>query len=151
MNDVAWCVGIDWGSEHHAVWVMDAMGGRQDERRIAHTAEAVQACLDWLVEYTGVAPAQMAVAIETPRGALTTPVWRAASWCSPSIPNSSIAFGTARRWRARKMIDAMRGSWRTRYGRTPPRFIRCITKIPSSCSSASCPAPKMIWTPSFGA
>jgi transposase len=70
MSDVAWFVGIDWGSEHHAVCVVDATGGRQDARRIAHTAEAVQSCLDWIVEYTGVPATQIGVAIETPRGAV---------------------------------------------------------------------------------
>jgi transposase len=70
MNDVAWFVGIDWGSEHHAVCVLDATGYRREERSVVHTADAVQACLDWILTYTGVTPPQIAVAIETPRGAL---------------------------------------------------------------------------------
>ena len=70
MNDVTWFVGIDWGSESHAVCVVDATGRRRDERRIAHSVEAVQRCLDWILEYTGVPPSEIAVAIETPRGAV---------------------------------------------------------------------------------
>jgi hypothetical protein len=70
MEQVTWYVGIDWGSESHAVCVVDAAGLRREERRVDHTADAVQACLDWVMSYTGVPPSQIAVAIETPRGAL---------------------------------------------------------------------------------
>jgi len=70
MDHVLWYVGIDWGCESHAVCVLDAMGRRREERRVVHTADAVQACLDWIMTYTDVTPAQIAVAIETPRGAL---------------------------------------------------------------------------------
>lgn len=70
MDQVTWYVGIDWGSESHAVCLVDATGRRREERRIVHTAEAVQACLDWIMTSAGVTPAQIAVAIETPRGAL---------------------------------------------------------------------------------
>ena len=70
MDQVSWYVGIDWGSENHAVCVVDVTGQRRDERRIGHTADAVQACFDWIMTYTGSASSQIAVAIETPRGAL---------------------------------------------------------------------------------
>jgi transposase len=70
MEQVTWYVGIDWGSESHAVCVVDEAGQRREERRVDHTADAVQACLDWVMSYTGVPPSQIAVAIETPRGAL---------------------------------------------------------------------------------
>lgn len=70
MEQVMWYVGIDWGSERHAVCLVDATGRRREERGIVHTAEAVKACLDWILTTTSVTPAQIAVAIETPRGAL---------------------------------------------------------------------------------
>ena len=70
MDQVSWYVGIDWGSESHAVCVVDATGHRREERRVVHTAQAVQVALNWIVTYTGVTPSQIAVAIETPRGAL---------------------------------------------------------------------------------
>ena len=70
MEQVTWYVGIDWGSERHAVCVVDAAGHRREERGVDHTADAVQACLEWIMTFTGAAPAQIAVAIETPRGAL---------------------------------------------------------------------------------
>jgi len=70
MHEVMWYVGIDWGSENHAVCLVDATGQHREERRVAHRAEAVQACLDWMLASTGSRPAQIGVAIETPRGAL---------------------------------------------------------------------------------
>jgi len=70
MEQVTWYVGIDWGSESHAVCVVDAAGQRREERSVDHTADAVQTCLDWIMTFTGATPAQIAVAIETPRGAL---------------------------------------------------------------------------------
>jgi transposase len=70
MEQMTWYIGIDWGNESHAVCVVDAAGHRRDERRVDHTADAVQACLDWIMTFTGATPAQIAVAIETPRGAL---------------------------------------------------------------------------------
>jgi transposase len=70
MDDVTWYVGIDWGGESHAICVVDLAGQHRQERRVAHTAEAVQACLDWVIAVTGATPSQMAVALETPRGAV---------------------------------------------------------------------------------
>lgn len=70
MDQVWWYVGIDWGSARHAVCVVDATGGRREERHVVHTADAVQACLDWIMTWTGATPSEIAVAIETPRGAL---------------------------------------------------------------------------------
>jgi transposase len=66
----AWYVGIDWGSAEHAVCLLDASGQVCGERRVAHTATAVQEAIAWIRTRTGVAPAAIAVAIETPRGVL---------------------------------------------------------------------------------
>ena len=70
MNDIVRYVGIDWGSEDHAICVIDAAGRRHEERRVAHTADAVQAVLDGILHEADVGAAQIAIAIETPRGAL---------------------------------------------------------------------------------
>src|SRR6185437_5162077 len=56
--------------ESHAVCLVDATGRRREVRRIAHTAEAVETCLAWILECAEVPPTRIAVAIETPRGAL---------------------------------------------------------------------------------
>lgn len=70
MTEVQWFVGIDWGSEQHVVCLVDAHGRQRQERRVAHVASEVQACLEWILARTGVPPSAIAVAIETPRGAL---------------------------------------------------------------------------------
>jgi transposase len=49
---------------------MDATGHVVMERKVAHDAAAVQIAITAVLEHTGAAPAQIAVAIETPRGAL---------------------------------------------------------------------------------
>jgi Transposase/Transposase IS116/IS110/IS902 family len=66
----AWWVGVDWGSEAHAVCMLDGTGRINEERVVAHTVEAVQAWLTGVLTRTAARPAQIAVAIETPRGVL---------------------------------------------------------------------------------
>ena len=70
MDDIVRYVGIDWGSEDHAICVVDAAGRRREERRVAHTADTVHAVLDGILHEADVGPAQIAIAIETPRGAV---------------------------------------------------------------------------------
>jgi Transposase len=70
MDEIVRYVGIDWGNAEHAICVIDAAGRRGDERRVAHTADAVQAVMDRILAEAAMAPAQIAIAIETPRGAL---------------------------------------------------------------------------------
>jgi transposase len=65
-----WFVGVDWGSAAHDLCVVDATGAVRGRRRVPHTAEEVHAAVTWLRALTGVAPAQIAIAIETPRGVL---------------------------------------------------------------------------------
>jgi transposase len=67
-----WFVGIDWGYEAHQVCLIDALGHVRETRRVEHDIAAIEACLEWLATRTGATPAQIAVAIETPRGALVT-------------------------------------------------------------------------------
>ncbi len=68
--EFAWYVGIDWGSTTHEINVGDAGGDQISERVVAHTASAVADFLAWLTRVTGGRLAQVAVAIEMPRGAL---------------------------------------------------------------------------------
>lgn len=65
-----WFVGVDWGSEEHAICVLDGRGHVCGERRVAHTAAAVHEALAWIRTLTGAPPDAIAVAIETPRGVL---------------------------------------------------------------------------------
>jgi transposase len=66
----AWFIGIDWGYTAHQVCLVDATGQIHETRRVDHDIVAIDACLEWVVTRTGAPPAQIAVAIESPRGAL---------------------------------------------------------------------------------
>lgn len=67
-DQIHWFVGIDWGSEQHRVCLLDAAGKCVAERDFPHGgAELLEMCT-WLLEKTGAQPAEIAVAIETPRG-----------------------------------------------------------------------------------
>ena len=65
-----WYLGIDWGSEEHALCLLDATGRVRGVRTVAHTADAIQAAVVWACETTAVSPAAIAVGIERPRGVL---------------------------------------------------------------------------------
>lgn len=69
-----WLLGIDWGSEAHALCLLNAQGQIQGTRTVAHTAAAVHDAVQWVREQTGAAPAAIAVGIETPRGVLVDTV-----------------------------------------------------------------------------
>jgi transposase len=73
-DEFEWFLGIDWGSEVHAVCLLDATGRIRGTRTVAHTAVAVHEALSWVREQTGAVPAVIAVGIETPRGALVDTV-----------------------------------------------------------------------------
>ena len=65
-----WLLGIDWGSAAHELCLLDVSGAICGTRSVAHTAVAVREAVQWVCERTGVAPEEIAIAIETPRGAL---------------------------------------------------------------------------------
>lgn len=69
-----WFLGVDWGSETHALCLLDAQGRVRGTRTVAHTSQAVHEALQWVREQTGAAPAAIAVGIETPRGVLVDTV-----------------------------------------------------------------------------
>ena len=70
MADVAWYVGIDWGSETHVVCLLNASGEIRGTRTVAHTAVAVKEAVEWIRAQTAAPPEAIAIAIETPRGVL---------------------------------------------------------------------------------
>lgn len=74
VEEFEWFVGIDWGSQMHALCVLDATGRIRGTRTVAHTAIAVHEAVQWVRDQTGAAPAAIAVGIETPRGALVDSV-----------------------------------------------------------------------------
>ena len=73
-DEFEWFVGIDWGSEEHALCLLDATGRIRGTRTVAHAAVALHEAVHWVREQTGAAPAAIAVGIETPRGALVDTV-----------------------------------------------------------------------------
>jgi len=68
MNDVRWFVGIDWATKQHRICLFDAEGKRVAERDVTHDGAGLSELCSWLIETTKAQPAQIAVAIETPRG-----------------------------------------------------------------------------------
>ena len=69
MADYDVYVGIDWGTLTHQVWMTDAHGRPLDELAVAHSGPGLTALVAAL-RRSGGEPARIAVAIETPRGAV---------------------------------------------------------------------------------
>jgi hypothetical protein len=64
-------VGVDLGSDFHQVCVVDQEGKILGQRKIEHAGGAIQQMLAWLAELAGGAsPETVAVAVESPRGAI---------------------------------------------------------------------------------
>ena len=68
MENVERWVGVDWGSEHHQVCVIDAQRKVLWERSVPHTGQGLHELVEALLE--GCESARVVVAIETPRGAV---------------------------------------------------------------------------------
>lgn len=65
-----WFVGIDWASKAHEVCILDRDGTVCERRQVDHTATALQDFVDALLTRAPGDPSRVAIAIETPRGAL---------------------------------------------------------------------------------
>jgi hypothetical protein len=63
-------VGIDWAMEQHQACLVDPGGGVIAQRQVKHTSDALHAFFDELAKLTDGQPQEIAVGIETPRGAL---------------------------------------------------------------------------------
>src|SRR3989442_4554748 len=63
-----WFVGVDWASEQHRVCLLDAEGKRVAERDVTHGGAGLSELCGWLIEQASALPAEIAVAIEMPRG-----------------------------------------------------------------------------------
>ena len=68
VEDVHWFIGIDWATQSHRAVLLDAEGSQVGEREFSHGGAGLTELCDWLLEKTGAAPEQIAVAIETPHG-----------------------------------------------------------------------------------
>lgn len=67
-------VGIDWGSDAHAIVLVDPSGQVHGTWAVAHTPLAVHTCLTAILAQTGVPPGRLAVGLEIPRGVLVDAV-----------------------------------------------------------------------------
>ena len=65
--ELAWFVGIDWGSQTDPACVLDAAGEVLGERGFEHGGAGLAEMAGWLLSFSGGA-AEVGVAIETPRG-----------------------------------------------------------------------------------
>ena len=61
-------VGIDWGSTTHHVCLLEANGSVRGSGAFPHGGAGQTELVRWLLDETGAAPGQLAVAIETPHG-----------------------------------------------------------------------------------
>jgi transposase len=67
-DDIVWYAGLDWGGATHWVCLLNAQGGTHAEHRVTHGGAGLAELCRWLCDTTQAAPAQIAVAIETPHG-----------------------------------------------------------------------------------
>jgi hypothetical protein len=65
-----WFVGIDWGDQRHHVVVLDRNRHGVGERVVSHDGTSLAQLAAWLRGVAGGEPHRVAVAIETPRGAI---------------------------------------------------------------------------------
>jgi transposase len=63
-----WFVGIDWATVEHRVCLLDVAGSRVAERSVVHGGAGLLELCGWLLEASGAAAAEIAAAIEVPRG-----------------------------------------------------------------------------------
>ena len=65
-----WFVGIDWGSEHHQVCVLDRDRQVVGERVVDHDGTSLAQLATWLWALCEGQPQRVSVSIEVPRGAI---------------------------------------------------------------------------------
>ena len=63
-------VGIDWASDEHTICILNPDRKVLDERNITHSGTGLGQLADQLMQLSGDDPGSVAVAIETPRGAI---------------------------------------------------------------------------------
>ena len=66
--ELAWFVGIDWGSQKHQACVLDVGGKVLGEREFEHGGAGLTQMADWLLAFATSDAAEVGVAVETPRG-----------------------------------------------------------------------------------
>jgi transposase len=67
-EEIKWFTGLDWAREQHRICLVDGAGKPVAERDVTHDGTALAELCTWLLHRTGAQAAEIAVAIETPRG-----------------------------------------------------------------------------------
>jgi len=62
--------GIDWASDHYDICVVDESGSALGNKRVEHSGDGIQECIDWLLQMAGGDAGSIAGAIEVPHGAM---------------------------------------------------------------------------------
>src|SRR5206468_6214654 len=95
MSAYRFYVGLDWATEAHRVVVQDAERQGVAERTVPHEGGALEAFAAWLSELAAGVPRDVAVALESPRGAVVDillakrlPCLCAQSQAARSLPRS---------------------------------------------------------------
>lgn len=70
MLKAEWFVGVDWAADAHEVCIEDRAGQIRERSEVQHTASALQAFVDALLDRAQGQPSRVALGIEVPRGAL---------------------------------------------------------------------------------
>jgi transposase len=63
-----WFVGVDWASQTHHAFLIDARGRKVAEHAFTHGGEGLAQMAAWITEHTGAVPDTVHVAIEVPHG-----------------------------------------------------------------------------------
>ena len=66
--ELAWFVGVDWGSQTHQACVIDPAGTLLGERAFEHGGQGLSEMADWVLSVAAGAADQVGVAIKTRAG-----------------------------------------------------------------------------------
>jgi Transposase len=69
-EEYRWFIGIDWATERHEVCLMDAEGRAINRKTVEHTGAGIAEFIGYLQRLNAGAPWDLAVGVETPRGAI---------------------------------------------------------------------------------
>ena len=139
-----WFVGVDWASQTHHVFVIDAQGRKVGERGFAHGGEGLAEMAAWIGKQTGAAPDAVSVAIEVPHGPVVESLMERGFRVHSINPKQLDRFRD--RFSPAGAKDDSRDAqcWPTHCGRTRVAFAAWSRWIRSSSNCGNGPASAMI-------
>jgi hypothetical protein len=117
-------VGIDWASESHEVCVLDRERRVVDRKTIEHSGAGMTQLCDLLLRLSNHKPSRVAVAIETPRGAVVETLVERQFKVFAINPKQIDRFRDRHTGPAQKMTVRMRSFWPVRCELIYTFFIR---------------------------